>query len=275
MAIGQNFYGDQGLSDIENLSRSQSAQSLAYGDQAARYADPFMKERPIYQNQLRKLTEKPGDFASSPVYQFAYDEGLNALQRKGNVRSGAKLAALMKYGQDRASQLYGMQANILSPLAMSGSSPASAGMSYAYGTARSQDQAQMAAAARMAGSGGRPALPQMSDSQRMMNELVAGRAGGAGSVGGGYSAPAYGGYTPSYIPSSAAGTGYVTSDYGTTTFGDSLPSGGYSTEPDYGYDPYSGYDFGYSDYGYSDYGGYDDWGGGYDYGGGWDDYGEW
>jgi hypothetical protein len=151
MAIGQNFYEDQPLQDISNLSRLQSAQALGYGDQAARYADPFMAERGKYQKKLSDLMENPGSFSSSPAYQFAYDQGLEALNRKGNVRSGSKMAALTKYGQGMAGQQYFNQAKLLSDLAMSGSSPASAGLSYARGTERSQDYNQLSAAAKAAG----------------------------------------------------------------------------------------------------------------------------
>lgn len=153
MSIGQNFYGDQELQDITNLSNQQSLDSLGYGDRAARYADPFMDSRPQYVKALSRLTRNPGSFASSPVYKFAYDQGLEALNRKGPVRSGAKLAALTKYGQDMASQQYFNQAKLLSDLATSGSSPAAAGIAYERGTNRSQDQAQLAAAARAAGNG--------------------------------------------------------------------------------------------------------------------------
>jgi len=149
-----DFYGNQGLTDIEDLSRRQGKQSLMYGDQAARYADPFMGERGKYQKQLSDLLADPGSFSSSPVYKFAYDQGLEALNRKGSLRSGNKLAALEKYGQDMASQQYFPQAKLLSDLAMSGSSPATAGAAYERGTSRSQDQMQLSAAARAANSGG-------------------------------------------------------------------------------------------------------------------------
>jgi len=169
MAIGQDFYQNQGLTDIENLARSQSRQSLSYGDQAARYADPFMGERGKYQKQLSDLLADPGGYASSPVYKFAYDQGLEAINRKGSLRSGNKLAELERYGQGMAGQQYFNQAKLLSDLAVSGSSPTAAGVSYERGVGRSQDQAQMSAAARAAGgmgagssvggSGGSSALP--------------------------------------------------------------------------------------------------------------------
>jgi len=152
MAIGQNFYGEG--DEINNLFRSQANQSINAGYNAADLADPFRNERKGYQNSLRSLMSNPGEFSSSPVYKFAYDQGLNALQRKGSVRSGNKLAELMKYGQGMASQMYFPQANLLSNLAMSGSNPgvASAAVSGAFN--RAQDQRQMGTAAGMySGSG--------------------------------------------------------------------------------------------------------------------------
>jgi hypothetical protein len=207
MAIGQNFYGEG--DEINNLFRSQANQSISAGYNAADLADPFRNERKGYQNSLRSLMSNPGEFSSSPVYKFAYDQGLNALQRKGSVRSGNKLAELMKYGQGMASQLYFPQANLLSNLAMSGSNPgvASAAVSGAFN--RSQDQRQAGKASEMyAGGGGA-------------------KAGGAGGV------PWYMQGIPGLDPSAGP-------------MGGSLPtggaSGGYSGIPGYSnYGNYNGY----------------------------------
>jgi hypothetical protein len=280
MVIGTNFYADQAERDFQNLSNLQSAQALGYGDQAARYADPFMEERKQYQNALSKLISSPGEFSSSPFYKFAYDQGLNALQRKGNVRSGNKLAELMRYGQGMATQTYFPQANLLSNLAMSGSSPAAAGLSYARGTERSQDYAQMAAAAKAAAQnkgGGQGGGQGSSDPFRAQTDAYTNRMDNS-------IAPSYENYSY-YQPVSGAGTGYVSSDYGTYNFGspaagDSYYTPSYSSysQPSYydtpSYDSYypSSYDYGY-DSGYG--GGYDyGYGGDYasDYYGGWDEF---
>lgn len=232
MAIGQNFYPDEGERDIANFAGHQSGASLAYGDQAARYADPFMDERKRYQKSLADLMENPGDFASSPVYKFAYDQGLEALNRKGSVRSGSKLAALEKYGQGMAGQQYFNQAKLLSDLAVGGSSPAAAGLAYARGTERSQDYGAINAAARAAGNRGGGSTG--GSQQRPWWETPVSNP----STGSGYSGasgqPWYagGGYNPNtgmgagYEPSSGAGTGGIS--LGT------LPGGG-------GYDPYAGW----------------------------------
>lgn len=277
MAIGENFYPDQDYTDIANLSRLQSGQALTYGDQAARYADPFMGQRGQYQKQLSDLMANPGSFASSPTYKFAYDQGLEAINRKGGVRSGAKLAALQNYGQGLASQQYFNQAKLLSDLATSGSNPAAAGIAYARGTERSQDYNQLAAAAKAtrnqmqtpgnassAGGGYSPGS-YAANSSAGANYYPPGYVPGSGSL------PTYG-YEPApvYTPLSNAGTGYIQSDYGTYDFGspsygDSYytPSSGYSDLGSLGgYGGYSGLDdYGYGDYGAGgDYGGYDDYG---------------
>jgi hypothetical protein len=273
MAIGSNFYGEG--DEINNLFRSQANQSINAGYNAADLADPFRNERKGYQNSLRSLMANPGEFSSSPVYKFAYDQGLNALQRKGSVRSGNKLAALMKYGQDAASQLYFPQANLLSTLSgATTGSPAAAGLAVSGAFNRSQDQRQMGTAAGMygggggakaAGGGGVPwymqGMPGLDPSAGPMGggSLPTGGASGGYGVGYGYT-PSYdyGGMGGGYTPSSAAGTGYMTSDYGTTNFGG---YDGYT--PSYGGDYGGGYDVGYDPYGlsgYSDYGDYSGYG---------------
>lgn len=283
MALGEisDFYGPEDT--FANLSRQQSGQSINQGYEAARLADPFANERKQYQNSLRDLVTNPGSFSSSPFYKFAYDQGLNALQRKGTVRSGNKLAALMSYGQDRASQSYFPQAQLLSTLAgATTGSPAAAGLAVSGAFNRSQDQASMSAAQRAAGQnrgGGNSLMPNYSPN----TYAPSGGSGGyypTGYTPGSGTLPKYG-YSsePVYTPSSAAGTGYISSDYGTYNFGTGASGdsyytpnygGGYDSGADFsggyggGYDPYSGYSGGmdYTDYGY---GGYDDYGyGGYD-----------
>lgn len=243
---GQNFYADQDLRDISNLSRMQSGQALTYGDQAAAYADPFRNERPLYQNKLRALVENPGSIESSPYYKFAYDQGLNALQRKGDVRSGNKLAALMRYGQDYASQAYFPQAQMLSNLAISGSSPASAGLSYARGAERSQDYQQMAAASKAAANRA-PVQAAPQTPWWMQPSSPAPSSTGLPSGGSGYYTPselAGAGYYGGYTPSSYAGSFNISSG---DTFGGYDPT----TDPywsDYNSMPsFDSYDYG--DYG--------------------------
>jgi len=280
MAIGQNFYGDG--DEINNLFRSQANQSINAGYNAADLADPFRNERKGYQNSLRSLMANPGEFSSSPVYKFAYDQGLNALQRKGSIRSGNKLAELMKYGQGMASQMYFPQANLLSTLSgATTGSPAAAGLAVSGAFNRSQDQRQAGKAAEMYR---QPQAPQFTSAG---TGLPSGGGGGGGGGRGGFSGyssmypdydygaidtPGVAGWINTangpmpYQPSSMAGTGYMSSDYGTYDFG-TVARGDSSYTPTY-YTP------SYTDYGLPGYTDYGDWGGGYDSGGsdfGWDE----
>lgn len=224
---GNTVGGDPGLKDIANLSQLQSLQYPQYGEQAAKYADPFMSQRGQYQKQLSDLLANPGSLTSSPAYQFMYNQGLNALQRKGNVNSGAKLAALQNYGQQAASQFYFPQAQLLSNLAMSGSNPGAAANSYIWGATGGMQNAQNAAAARAANSPvsspsstnqtpwwAQPITQQQPSSQVTGSLPYSNLSGLYGGMSGSVD---YG--TPGYTPSAYAGTGYMTSDYGTTNFG--------------------------------------------------------
>lgn len=72
--------------------------------------------------QLQKLNA--GDFSGfkdSPDYQFAYDQGMQALDRsaasRGNLFSGGQQADLMKFGQGLATQNYGNYYNRLASMA--------------------------------------------------------------------------------------------------------------------------------------------------------------
>lgn len=258
MAIGTNFYG-QG-DEINNLLRSQANQSMNTGVSTADLADPFRNERKQYQNSLRSLMANPGEFSSSPVYKFAYDQGLNALQRKGSVRSGNKLAALMKYGQDAASQLYFPQANLLSTLSgATTGSPAAAGLAYQSGINRAQDQRQIGMASQMYGSGGSPSYRGAGGSGvPWYMQGMAGLDPSAGSMGG------------STLPTGGASGGYGGS-YNSTyspggTFGNpsSMSLAQLNAEAAmYGlparYPSDSGYS--YAPSGYSDFGDWNGWGG--------------
>lgn len=273
--------------ELADLGRQQGWESRNVGNTASRMADPFAPERFNYQNQLRKLMEKPGDFASSPTYKFAFDQGLDAVNRKaaasGMLGSGNRLAELTRFGQGLASQQFFPQANLLAQLSgATTGSPAAAGLAYSGAIGRGQDQESMASLAR---SLGRAQAPRMQSNQfgtglpsgGSMPSQSGGFYGNFGimpSFSGGYgSEGSYGGYgtspTYGYGPSQDAGSGYMQSDYGTTTFGNGLPSGGgldfissdwgdwgSNSIPDQGFSFDSGYDSG-ADWGSGDTG---DWG---------------
>lgn len=153
---GGSFGGvpyDQGDSAFSNQANNQATNSGLNATYAAGLADPFASQRGQYQTQLNTLTQNPGSFASSPYYQFAYDQGLNAVNRTaaaaGNLNSGNRLAALTKYGQGMAGQGYFQQANLLSNLAgVNAGSPAAAAQAYQGGVNRQQDQQSAALAAQ-------------------------------------------------------------------------------------------------------------------------------
>ena len=61
-------------------------------------------------NKLNELLQNPESVTSTPGYQFAYNQGLEAVNRtaaaKGQLGSGNRLYDLTKYGQGLASQTY-------------------------------------------------------------------------------------------------------------------------------------------------------------------------
>ena len=73
-----------------------------------------------YQNQLKALLSDPSKIQQTPGYQFAVDQGNQAINRsaaaKGMLNSGGVLAELAKYNQGMASQDYGNQVNRLADL---------------------------------------------------------------------------------------------------------------------------------------------------------------
>lgn len=110
--------------------------------QARDIADPFWQQRGAYQQQLSDLLKNPGDFASSPMYQFAFDQGMQGVNRtaaaKGQLSSGNRLADLTKFGQGLASQQFFPMANLLGKLAGVDASNPAAALSGIV-TARGQD----------------------------------------------------------------------------------------------------------------------------------------
>jgi len=71
-----------------------------------------------FQNKLTELLTNPSSVTGTPGYQFALQQGTQAIDRsaaaKGMLNSGNVLQELQKYGSGLASQEYGNQANLLS-----------------------------------------------------------------------------------------------------------------------------------------------------------------
>ena len=68
-------------------------------------------------NKLNTLLQNPESVSSTPGYQFAYNQGLEAVNRtaaaKGQLGSGNRLYDLTKFGQGLASQTYNSTVNQL------------------------------------------------------------------------------------------------------------------------------------------------------------------
>ncbi len=73
---------------------------------------------PLYSNKLDELIRSPGTFSGTPGYQFAFDQGSQAVQRanSGNRNSGNILAELQKFGTGIANQNYTDYAKLLGGL---------------------------------------------------------------------------------------------------------------------------------------------------------------
>ena len=72
----------------------------------------------FFMNKLKELISNPGQISSNPGYQFAMDQGMNAMNRtaaakRGRFAGGALLEA-QKFGQGLAGTQYNNIANILS-----------------------------------------------------------------------------------------------------------------------------------------------------------------
>ena len=242
MALGEvkNFYENQPFRGFENLSRQQSGQSLEYGSQAARYADPWMEERKKYMPQIERLVSSPGAMESSPFYQYLRDTQMNEVKASnaatGNRLSGRGLMALQDRAAGVASQAYPLLFDQYARLSgLNQSSPAAAGLSYARGAERSQDYAQLAQAAKGLGAQQKRQAQPSAPTYYAPPTTAAATASGTGLPYSGYNdamysgrpidSPGQAGYINTanglmrYMPSSQAGTGYVSSDYGSTVFG--------------------------------------------------------
>lgn len=97
-----------------------SAPHMMSFDAVYNKANPFADEAKKYQNQLANLMANPGSGTSNPMYQHAFDQGLEAVNRtaaaKGQLGSGNRLAELVNYGQGQASQNFFKLADLYSEL---------------------------------------------------------------------------------------------------------------------------------------------------------------
>lgn len=104
-----------------DLSHSLNHTDLENAQTAANVADPFSTQREGYQKQLKGLMTDPNSFKQDPGYQFALDQGLDSVARKGNAmfggtRVGTTAIDLQKFGTGFASQAYDTRINELTKL---------------------------------------------------------------------------------------------------------------------------------------------------------------
>lgn len=104
-ALNQLLTGRADSTSALNTNYTSAINALSpFTQNAGNYMD-------AYANQvLNPFTQSFQDYVNSPVYQFQYNQGANAitngLAAKGLLNSGGALKALTKYGQDYAAQQY-------------------------------------------------------------------------------------------------------------------------------------------------------------------------
>jgi len=274
----------QGAQAGANLSNQQANQMFTTTGQAVGMADPFASQRPQYQNMLSQLLTSP---TSSSAYNALNTSGMNlglsAVNRgaatSGMLNAGNRLTSLMNYGSNLGAGNYFNLANLLSNLAMSGSSPGAAAQALMSGIGATQNLQGQATKQQVQANQPRPGTvgntgltqaqlaslsgPSIPGAVASYNEPGSyGATGlslnsGMPSYGGGWGTNVIpqesGGYMTSdtggmynfggYNPTDTSG-GYVTSDSGTSYFGSSptsLMDYGTPGIGSYGYDPFAGY----------------------------------
>lgn len=108
-----------------DISRAIKGTDLDHAREAAAAADPFSSQRGYYQDLLKgatgdlnSLLTDPNSFKKDPGYQFALDQGLDSVARKGNAmfgttRAGTTAVDLEKFGTGFAAQSYNNRINQL------------------------------------------------------------------------------------------------------------------------------------------------------------------
>lgn len=95
---GLRGYGDQYASEFQGLSQGY---------------DPYVQTGGMANSALQNLMQNPMSVRSLPGYQFAQEEGVNALDRsaasRGMLNSGRQNRDLLRFGTGLADQTYGNQ----------------------------------------------------------------------------------------------------------------------------------------------------------------------
>jgi hypothetical protein len=156
----------------------QAGQLAQMSQQAALQANPLQPYQAQAAQQLAALQANPGIITQSPEYKAMYDTQLRAAQRqlaaRGLTDSGAAVSVASQIAAQVQNQLYQQQVNNLQSLATSGA----------------------ANAAQMGLQGNEAAISLRNSGLNQLADSLGGMSA-AGSVSGGYGAPAQGSYIPS------------------------------------------------------------------------------
>lgn len=147
---------------LSNYMTAKQGQEMASArDKAVAMADPFAQSRQLANQQLQSLMQNPGQMQNDPSYQWAVQQGGQAVDRslaaKHMSASGGALQELSQWGQGLASQQYNQRLNQLSMMASQGASPSAAANAELQGTQYAQGLMSAAAAGginSMSGGGG-------------------------------------------------------------------------------------------------------------------------
>jgi hypothetical protein len=126
---------------LYNYDQSQDAikDSQQAVEQGFQRQNPWAQYQPAMGTGLVNLLADPSRITETPGYQFAYDQGLQALFAKqaatGQRLSGRALTETMQYGQGLASQMYNQEMSRYAQLA-GATTPTTGGI--ATGQAQSQ-----------------------------------------------------------------------------------------------------------------------------------------
>lgn len=156
MSLGLAVLGSGALgagASIFGASQSAKAAREAARAQQAMYDQQRADLAPWREAGASALTRLAGTvdtpFQTSPGYQFAFDEGMRAVQdsaaARGRLNSGATWQALNRYGQGVANQEFGNWQNRLAALAGVGQSATTQTGAFGANAANAMGAANMAA----------------------------------------------------------------------------------------------------------------------------------
>lgn len=133
-----------GLGGLYDLFTGVAGTDINRSREAAGLADPFAPQRGQYQDQLSALLKDPNSFKTDPGYQFAKQQGQDAIESSSNAlygtrRTGSLSPELAKFTEGYASQAYDTRIQQLMQLSGANSgSPGTAGTLLQGGFDRNQ-----------------------------------------------------------------------------------------------------------------------------------------